>query len=85
MGSKRFYEHAQDLLGGVKREVGIVELRGQKGYYCSKMYYIIMLSLYCIILLYYHYIISYYNYSSIILYWIYYIIYYIIKYIFIIL
>ena len=56
MGSKRFYEHAQNMLGGVKREVGIIELRGQKGYYYSKMYYIIMLCLYCIIL-YYHYII----------------------------
>ena len=30
MDSKRFYEHAQNLLGGVKREVGIIELRGQR-------------------------------------------------------
>ena len=43
MGSKRFYEHAQNLLGGVKREVGIIELTEQKEYYYSKMYYIIML------------------------------------------
>ena len=40
MGSKRFYEHAQNLLGGVKKEVGIIELRGQMGYYYSKKYYI---------------------------------------------
>ena len=40
MGSKRFYEHAQNLLGGVKKEVGIIELRGQKGHYYSKKYYI---------------------------------------------
>ena len=50
MGSKRFYEHAQKLLGGVKREVGIIELRGQKGYYYSKKYYIIVLYLYSTIL-----------------------------------
>ena len=36
MGSKRFFEHAQNLLGGVKKEVGIIELRGQKAYYYSK-------------------------------------------------
>ena len=40
---KRFHEHAQNLLGGVKRQVGIIEHRGQKGYYYSKKYYIIML------------------------------------------
>ena len=38
MGSKRFIEHAQNLLGGVKKEVGIIELRGQKGYYIKKYY-----------------------------------------------
>ena len=43
MGSKRFYEHAQNLLGGVKMEVGIIELGGQKGCYYSKKYYIIVL------------------------------------------
>ena len=43
MGSKRIDEHAQNLLRGVKREVGIIELRGKMGYYYSKMYYIIML------------------------------------------
>ena len=36
MGSKRFYEHAQNLLGGVKKEVAIIELRGQKGCYIVK-------------------------------------------------
>ena len=35
-GSKRFYEYAQNLLGGVKKEVGIIELREQKRYYYSK-------------------------------------------------
>ena len=30
MGSKRFYEHAQNLLGGVKKEVGIIELGGKR-------------------------------------------------------
>ena len=40
MGFKRFYEHDQNLLGGVKREVDIIELKGQKGfYYYSKKYY----------------------------------------------
>ena len=39
MGFKRFYEHAQNLLGGVKKEVGIIELREQKGFYYSKKYY----------------------------------------------
>ena len=43
MGLKRFCEHAQNLLGGVKKEVGIIELRGQKGCYYSKLYYIILL------------------------------------------
>ena len=43
MGLKRFYEHAQNLLGDVKKEVGIIELRGQKGCYHSKLFYIIML------------------------------------------
>ena len=43
MDSKQFYEHAQNWLGGVKRGVGIIKLRGQKGYYYSKMYYNIML------------------------------------------
>ena len=61
MGSKRFYEHAQNLLGGVKREVGIIELRGQKGYYYSKtLHCYVMFILYYIILLYYHYIIIFY-------------------------
>ena len=36
MGSKRFYEHVQNLLGGVKKEVDIIELRGQKGCYIVK-------------------------------------------------
>ena len=40
MGSKRFYEHAQNLFGGVKKEVDIIGPRGQKGYYYSKKYYI---------------------------------------------
>ena len=40
MGSNRFYERAQNLLGGVKKEVGIIEHRGQKGCYYSKRYYI---------------------------------------------
>ena len=40
MGSKRFYDHGQNLLGGVKKEMGIIELRGQKGYYYIKNYYI---------------------------------------------
>ena len=34
MGSKRFYEHAQNLAGGVKREVGKLTLGGNKGLYC---------------------------------------------------
>ena len=61
MGSKRFCEQVQNLLGGMKREVVITELRGQKGYYYSKMYYISMLYVYSIMLysklLYYYYII----------------------------
>ena len=28
------------MLGGVKKEVGIIELKGQKRYYYSKKYYI---------------------------------------------
>ena len=39
MGSKRLYEHAQNLLGGMKREVDIIELRGQKGCYIMKVLY----------------------------------------------
>ena len=31
MGSKMFYEHAQNLLGGVKREVGKLTLGGNIG------------------------------------------------------
>ena len=42
MGSKRLYEHAQNLLG-VKKEVGIIEPRGQKGYYYGNLYYIIVI------------------------------------------
>ena len=34
MGSKRFYEHAQNLLRGVKREVGKLTLGGNMGFYC---------------------------------------------------
>ena len=49
MGSERFCDHAQNLLGGVKREMRIIELRGLKGCYYSKKYYIIKLLLYCII------------------------------------
>ena len=49
MGSKRFYEHAQNLLGGVKREVGIIELTEQKEYYYSKMYYVIIICYYIIL------------------------------------
>ena len=36
MGSKRFFEHAQKLLGGVKKKRAIIELRGQKGCYIVK-------------------------------------------------
>ena len=35
MGSKRFYEHAQNLLGGVKSEVGKLTLGGNMGLYCT--------------------------------------------------
>ena len=31
MGSKRFYEHAQNLLGGVKKEAGKIRTQGAKG------------------------------------------------------
>ena len=31
MGSNRFYEHAQNLLGGVKKEVGHKRTEGAKG------------------------------------------------------
>ena len=34
MGSKRLYEHAQNLLGGLKREVGNLTLGGNMGLYC---------------------------------------------------
>ena len=40
MGSKKLYEHAQNLLRGVKKEVGIIELTGQKVYFYSTKYYI---------------------------------------------
>ena len=33
MDSNRFYEHTQNLLGGVKKKWAIKEFRGQKG--CS--------------------------------------------------
>ena len=65
MGSKRFYEHAQNLLGGVKREVGKLTLGWNMGLCCIILnwihqkittlcykYYII-LQLYYIIIIYY--------------------------------
>ena len=33
MGSNRFYEHAQNLLGGAEKEVGNERTLGQKGCY----------------------------------------------------
>ena len=59
MGSKRFYEYAQNLLGGVKKEVGNNTTQGQKGIYYNytKINYVVLIVLYynynsCIILLY---------------------------------
>ena len=40
IGSEKFYKHAQNLLGGVKKEVGSIEFREQEGYYYGKKYYI---------------------------------------------
>ena len=39
MGSKRFYDHAQNLLGGVKKEVDIIELQIQLYHtiYCNNI------------------------------------------------
>ena len=59
MGSKRFYEHAQNLLGGVKGEVGNFKLGGNMGLYCV----IILYLLYYITLLHYYYVIVYILYS----------------------
>ena len=47
MGSKRFYEHAQNLIGGVKGEVGNLTLGGNIGLYC-------VIKLFCEALLYYY-------------------------------
>ena len=50
MGSQRFYEHAQNLFGGVKkRKWPIIEFRGKRDVIIIKvLYYYVML--YCIIL-----------------------------------
>ena len=39
MGTKRFYELAQNLLGGVIKEVGIIELRGKMDIIIVKVLY----------------------------------------------
>ena len=36
MGSKRFYEHAQNPLGGMKKEVDNYRTQGKKGCYIVK-------------------------------------------------
>ena len=49
MGSKRFYEHAQNLLGGVKGEVGNLTLGENMGLYCViKLYFKALLYYYVI-------------------------------------
>ena len=62
MGSKRIYEHAQNLLGGVKREVGKLILGGRNlGLHCiilnwvtfKKNYNVMLQVLYYIIIIYY--------------------------------
>ena len=57
MGSKRFYEHAQNLLG-VKRKCAIIELGGQKGCYYNytKLKYVVLIVLYYNNKLYYYHI-----------------------------
>ena len=58
MGSMRFYEHAQNLLGGMKKEVGNYKLRGKRDviivkYYiknCVKLYYTVILPRYYLML-----------------------------------
>ena len=60
MGSKRFYEHAQKLLGGVKKEVGNYRTWGEGDVIIIKvLYYYVML--YSIILYSYISIVLYYN------------------------
>ena len=73
MGFKRFCQHAQNLLGGVKKGEVKLELRGQKGCYYNytKINYVVLIVLYCnyntYIMLYFI-IIYYYNYIMILLY-----------------
>ena len=47
MGPMRFYEHAHNLLGGVKRKWAIIELRGQKRCYYNytKINYVVLIVL----------------------------------------
>ena len=47
MGSKRVYEHSQNLLGGMKKKWVIIDLRGQKGCYynCKKINYVVLIVL----------------------------------------
>ena len=68
MGSKKFYEHAQNLLGGVKCKVGNLTLGGNMGLYCVILKSITFLRIIILCYKYYYIILLYYNYIIILYY-----------------